>query len=99
MTKSFSRLLRNLTWIFYGGFVVLWFKDNIDALKKFRLSPLAALVPLVAVLGVRLVRAIRRKKTAVRLKLDKMIVAIVILLIAATVVRWPYLYIRRTYDR
>jgi hypothetical protein len=86
-----GRLLRILTWVFYVCFIVLWFKDSIDGLKKCRVHYLVALVPLAAVLGLRFVRAMRRQKSAVRLKLDKTIVAIIILLIAATVVRWPYL--------
>lgn len=91
LTKFFPRLLRVLTWVFYACFVVLWFKDNVDALKKFRVSYLVALVPLVIVVGVRLVRAMRKTKIVVRPKLDKTVLAILLLLLAATVVRWPYL--------
>jgi hypothetical protein len=89
--SNLERFLRILTWVFYACFVVLWFKDNIDALKKYRLSYLVALAPLVIVIGARLILAMRRKSIVVRFKLDKTIAAIVLLLIAATVVRWPYL--------
>jgi hypothetical protein len=56
---------------------------RIEALKKFRLSYLLALIPLVVVIGVRLILAIRTKKFVVRPKLDKTIVALILLLIAA----------------
>jgi hypothetical protein len=91
LTKSISKLLRVLTWIFYSVFIVLWFKDNIDALKRFRVSPLVALVPLVVVIGWRLVRAIKSGKIAIRFKLNKTVPALLILLALATVVHGPYL--------
>jgi hypothetical protein len=88
---SLARLLRVLTWIFYTGFIVLWFKDNIHPFKKYRVSSLVALVPLVVVIGWRLVRAFRSRKISIRFRLDKTVLALVLLLILATVVRWPYL--------
>ena len=84
-------LLRVLTWVFYTAFIILWFKDNIDVLKKYRLSPLAAFIPLGIVVAVRLVRSLRRKPFALRLKFDTTVLAILLLLLVATVVRWPYL--------
>ena len=85
-------ILRILTWVFYALFVVLWFKDNIDALKKYRVSYLFALVPLVVVLGLRLARALKTGRISVRFKLDKTAAALVLLAILATAVRWPYIF-------
>jgi hypothetical protein len=89
--SNLEAVLRILTWLFYAFFVILWFKDNVDALKKYRLGSFYALVPLVIIIGARLVLALRKKKIVVRLKLDKTIVILILLLIAATAVRWPHL--------
>lgn len=84
-------LLRVLTWLFYVGLVGLWFKDNVDVLKKYRVSPLAALIPLATVVGVRIVRSLRRQPLTLRWKIDKVFLAVLLLVVLATVVRWPYL--------
>ena len=87
-----ERILRILTWVFYAFFVILWFKDNIDALKKYRVSYLFALVPLVIVLGLRLARTVKTRRISVRFKLDKTVAALVLLVTLATAVHWPYIF-------
>ncbi len=88
---SLDLLLRVLTWIFYAVFIVLWFKDNVDVLKKYRVSSLVAFIPLVIIIGIRLVRSHKRKTFSLRLKLNPSILAILLLLLVATAIRWPYL--------
>jgi hypothetical protein len=83
--------LRVLTWLFYAAFVVLWFKDNVDVLKKYRIGPLVALIPLVVVVVVRLVRSLRRRPLTPNLRIDAAVLTVLLLLLVTTVVRWPYL--------
>jgi hypothetical protein len=90
LTKPASKILRILTWLFYALFIVLWFKDNIDALKKYRVGCLFALVPLAVVIGLRLVLAFKSGKIVFRFRLDKTVLVLVGLLILAAAVRWPY---------
>jgi len=89
--KISVRALVVLQWFFYAGFVFLWFKDNISPLKKFRLSPAAALIPLIGIIGVRIALKIWNKKPRRRLKFDPPILVLASLLLLTAVVRLPFL--------
>lgn len=52
---------------------------------------MVAFIPLVIVVGVRLVRSLKRHPFTLRLRFDTTVLAVLLLLFVATVVRWPYL--------
>jgi len=86
-----DRLLRVLQVVSYIGFVFLWFKDNIQPLKKIPTSFWVPLVPLLLVTAVRLY--IRIKRTGIRLPRvpKKVLWAVLALSLIALTVRVPFL--------
>jgi len=86
------KLLCGFQWFFYVGFIFLWFKDNIFSLKKFQVSPLVPLLPLIGIAGFRLARKIRQKKFSWRPKFGPAALAITALLLLTIVVRLPFLF-------
>jgi hypothetical protein len=86
-----SQILCGLQWLFYAGFIFLWFKDNIFSLKKLHISPMVPLLPLIGIVGVRAARRIREKKFSWRPKFGSAALALTALLLLTIVVRLPFL--------
>lgn len=86
-----ANVLCGLQWLFYAGFIFLWFKDNIFSLKKLHISPIVPLLPLIGIVGVRTARRIRQKKFFWRPKFGPAALALTALLLLTIVVRLPFL--------
>jgi hypothetical protein len=80
-----------LQWIFYGCLVFLWFKDNVFALKKIRVSYLWALIPLIGIVGLRFFLSVKKKKLTLRPQSHKTTLLLVGLLLLTAAVRLPFL--------
>lgn len=89
--KIAAKALIGLQWLLYAGFIFLWFKDNIFALKKFHVSPLVPLLPLIGIVGFRTAQKFRQKKFPWRPKFGPAALALTALLLLTIVVRLPFL--------
>jgi hypothetical protein len=86
-----AKVLCGLQWLFYSGFIFLWFKDNIFSLKKLHISPVVPLLPLIGIIGFRIARQIRLKKFSWKPKFGSAALALTALLLLTIVVRLPFL--------
>jgi hypothetical protein len=85
------KVIRVLLIVFYLLSVALWFKDSFSFLKDLPLSPLFGIVPLILLAVLRLILREPGKRTRL-LPFDRRDAAVLILiLMAATLVRIPYL--------
>lgn len=94
MRGSNLRWVRPLQHFFYAGFIALWFKDNFLPLRGLRLSYWIALLPLLALTGLRLFLAFRdkcRRTGRISRQIPRETAALVVLLLAAAIFRIPYL--------
>ena len=82
-----------LLWFFFGCLIFIWFKDNFTSFRKFHISPLIPLVLFALVLLLKLF--IRKKQKRLirlpRFKVNKVIMAIIVLLLLAIAFRIPFL--------
>jgi len=86
-----SVILCAVQWLLYAAFVFLWFKDNIFSLRSIHISYIYPLALFAAVLAIRIVSVVKKKKPVLRLKLGREILVCVVLLLLAAAVRWPFL--------
>lgn len=86
-------LLDLSTIFFYLVFIFLWFKDNLSPLKKIQISCLLPLVVFMICLGLRLWISLRsgRLKIKPKIKNNRTLFAVIILILAAVVLRLPYI--------
>lgn len=87
------RFLNYLLWFIFGCLVFIWFKDNFTSFRRFQISPLIPLVLFVLIFSFKLIIR-KKKKGAIRLsrpKVNKVCLAIVVLLLLATGFRIPFL--------
>lgn len=89
--KIAAKALIGLQWLLYAGFIFLWFKDNVFALKNFHVSPLVPLLPLIGIAGFRIAQKFRQKKFPWRPKFGPAALALTALLFLTIVVRLPFL--------
>ncbi|MDW7761295.1 MAG: hypothetical protein SCM96_11770 [Acidobacteriota bacterium] len=85
------KVVRALLVVFYLLSVALWFKDSFSFLKGWPLSPLFGIVPLILLTVLRLVLREPGKKTRLFPFKRRDAAVLILILIAATLVRVPYL--------
>lgn len=90
-TPKFFRVLNCLLLFFYVCFIFLWFKDNIHPLKKINVSCLFALIPLIGIILIKYFFKIKNKTIKPRLRLNKVFLALSIIIFIAVAFRIPFL--------
>jgi hypothetical protein len=87
-----AKKFRIFLWLLYASFIFLWFKDNGYALKKISISYVVPGVPLIGILLFLLVRKIKQRKVSLRLKFDRTVLALIVLLLLAAATRLPFCF-------
>jgi len=86
-----SKILKYSQIIFYLAFLFLWFKDNFPSFRTVNLSYPIALIPLIIITIIRIIFRFRQRKISLRIRFDKTIFALIIVILIATAVRIPFL--------
>lgn len=86
-----SRLLRSIQVMLYLVFVFLWFKGNIYPLKKIKINPLVALLPLLGILCYRLFLKMKEHSFRFPPVSKKILWTMLAISLTALALRIPYL--------
>jgi len=91
LKQRIKKTLKYLQIIFYLATLFLWFKGNFLAFKKIRISYLIPLLILLILTAIRLCLKSSKKKIRFSFKINKVAIALLILVTIATLVRIPFL--------
>ncbi len=89
--RKISRLLNFSIILFYVCLVILWFKDNVQPLKKIDISYLYALVPLGITGFIQILLRVKRKNINLHFRFTRVFWAAFILILIALAFRIPFL--------
>ncbi len=91
MKESRVTILKGLQIFFYLGFVFLWFKDNYAQTRNINISFLLPLVPLLLITFARIYFNWKKGKLSFRLKIDKSVLTLLLIVLVIIAFRIPYL--------
>ncbi len=78
-------------WLFYTATVILWFKGSFPKLRPIPISCVIPFVGLIVIILIRTFRCFTIKKPAIRIRFNRGILILILLIIAVVAVRIPYL--------
>lgn len=90
LKERYSALLRYSQIFFYLAFVFLWFKDNFSLFKGINISYLLFLLGFVLVSALRLVHKLKYKRIRIKLRLNKVILVLTVILLIGIMIRIPF---------
>jgi hypothetical protein len=91
LDRKYASAVRAVFWLLYGVFIFLWFKDNLHPLKSLKLSPSLPLFGILFLTLLRLYLGLRAKRIKIRFPVNKVGVAVFVLLVVALGFRIPFL--------
>lgn len=91
LNQKLFKVLNYLLLFFFVCFLFLWFKDNIQPLKKINISYLLPFIPLIGIVFIQFFFRIKYKRISIHFRLNKVFWAVLILILLALAFRIPFL--------